>query len=147
MAEFNPKTFPNTANAFSLKIDDLELGTWTGCEGLTAEFDVQSYQEGGQNGYEVKLPGRIKYGNVKLTRYLTGESSQRVAPWFSSFNKKSPKRGHCVITLHSPKGETLAKWTLREAHPLKWSGPQFSTDGNGLLKETIELVHHGFEVS
>ena len=44
------------------------LGNWTKCEGLTVEYDVHEYAEGGLNGYVHRLPGRAKYQNIKLTR-------------------------------------------------------------------------------
>ena len=54
---------------FMVTIDhQVALGNWTKCEGLTVEWEVQEYREGGLNDYVHRLPGRRKYQNIKLTR-------------------------------------------------------------------------------
>ena len=37
-----------------------ELGNWQKCDGLSIEYDIHEYREGGQNRYVHRLPGRAK---------------------------------------------------------------------------------------
>ena len=69
---------------FTVTIDgQTSLGDWTKCEGLTVEYDVHEYKEGGINGWVWRLPGRAKYQNIKLTRPVT-KSTADVANWLST---------------------------------------------------------------
>ena len=125
-----------------------KLGLFSGCEGLSAEYSFDEVMEGGNNAFVYKLPGRVKYQNVKLTRLINADSMQ-VAAWFSSYQNRGTNRSTATITMydhHNQAGNNiLCKWTLRDVHPLKWTGPSFAADGNGVAKETVELSHHGFE--
>ena len=138
------KDHPNALAQFSVAVDGLELGTFTGCEGLAAEYTMEDVMEGGQNGYVYKMAGRIKYPTVKLSRLLT-EESLLVPVWFSQYAKIGHPRGQATVKLFSALSELLCVWILKEVHPVKWTGPSFTTDGNGIAKETLELAYHGFD--
>ena len=51
---------------FLVTIDGLLLGDWTKCDGLSIEYDVTEYREGGENTYIHRLAGRAKYTNIKV---------------------------------------------------------------------------------
>lgn len=133
---------PMSVQEFSVVVAGLEIGTFSGCEGLSAEYSFEEISEGGNNAYIYKLPGRVKYQTIKLTRPITKDSA-KLATWFSKFQQTQQKRATATITLYSPDGP-VCTWTLREVHPSKWTGPTFSSDTSGVAKETLELVHHGF---
>jgi phage tail-like protein len=40
--------------------------------------------------------------------------------------------------------QPVAKWTLKNAVPQSWKGPQLSATGKGVAMETLEIVHEGF---
>ena len=143
MADLKPD-HPNALAQFSVHVDGLDLGQFTGCEGLAAEYTVEEVVEGGNNSYVYKLPSRVKYTNVKLSRLLTKDSG-KTAAWFSKYAKGGQKRGQATITLFDVKGKAICRWELKEVHPLNWTGPNFSTDGSGVAKETLELIYHGFD--
>ena len=68
---------------FRVKIDgDGDLGNWSKCDGLSVEYDVFEYKEGGENAYIHRIPGRAKYQNVKLTRPVN-KDSKKVADWMA----------------------------------------------------------------
>lgn len=135
---------PNALAQFSVNVDGLRLGQFTGCEGLSAEYTIEEVLEGGNNSYVYKLPGRVKYTNVKLSRLLTSESGITAA-WFSKYARGGQRRGQATITLFDEWGKAICRWELKEVHPVKWTGPNFSADGSGVAKETLELIHHGFD--
>ncbi|MND04122.1 T4-like virus tail tube protein gp19 [compost metagenome] len=41
-------------------------------------------------------------------------------------------------------GNDKIRWDVRDALPIKWSGSELKSDGNTVMIETLELVHHGF---
>jgi phage tail-like protein len=136
---------PATAFRFSVTIDGTELGAFTSCEGLAAEYDVETYAEGGENGYEHRLPGRLKYPNIRLSRPLDGSGG--LASWFSRLHQMGGRSGAtktASITAFDADGEVIARWNLLDAYPCRWTGPSFAADGNTTVKETLELAHHGF---
>ncbi len=141
---------PNGLAQFSVEVDGLDLGTFTGCEGLAAEYSMEDVMEGGENGYVYKLPGRVKYPTVKLTRLLTAESA-KLSYWFSNFEKRGTQRKLAIVTLFSgvlgspDSPQVICTWLLKDVHPVKWTGPSFAADGNGVAKETLELAYHGFD--
>lgn len=144
----NDPDHPNAALQFSVEVEGLGVEFFNACDGLMAEYTMTDVEVGGINEYVVKLPGRVKYGTVKLTRFLT-KNSPRVAAWFTEFHQKgaSRKRQSATITAYDIGGKPICKWVLKEVHPLKWTGPQFTAEGNAAAKETLELAHHGFRQS
>ena len=128
---------------FKVTIDDYgSLGSWSKCEGLTVEYEIQEYQEGGQNNYVHRLPGRCKYQNVKLTRPLD-KSSADVASWVAGQRTKV-KRSNAEIAVLDPAGEVVVQWNLNDVYPVKWTGPSLDATGNQIANETLELAHNGF---
>src|SRR6266849_7673425 len=128
---------------FRVVIDSFgSLGSWSKCDGLTVEYEIQEYQEGGQNDYVHRLPGRCKYQNIKLTRPLD-KTSADVASWVAGQRQKV-ERSNAEIAVLDPAGEVVAKWNLRGVYPVKWTGPSLDAAGNQIAIETLELAHNGF---
>jgi phage tail-like protein len=135
---------------FVVTIDGKEIGDFTALEGLSAEYNVMQYAEGGENGFEHRLPGQLKYSTIKLSRAVDEKSSRNgggLASWFTSLGQsasRSEATRTAAITAFDATGEQIAIWNLVEAYPFRWTGPSFSADGNAVAKETLELAHHGF---
>jgi phage tail-like protein len=137
---------PAVALRFEVVVDGVDIGSFTGCDGLAAEIEVLEYQEGGQNDFVHRIPGRMKYPLLKLTRPVdarTGTSSGGLATWFSQFPKTAKRRTASITALDS-RGRKLAQWSLVDVYPSKWTGPTLAADGNTVPKETLELAHNGF---
>jgi len=127
---------------YVVNIDDHALGTFHSVEGLGCEFVMETREEGGNNGVIWQLPTRIKYSNVKLTRPVSAFSSQ-ITKWFAS-QAKGVQRKTATIEARTLAGITIAKWSLVDVVPVRWSGPQLSPDQSKPATETLELAHHGF---
>lgn len=128
---------------FKVTLDnDVNLGGWTKCDGLTVEYDIQEVKEGGQNGYVHRLPGRAKYQNIKLTRPFDKDTG-KVAAWLASV-ASDPKRSTAQITLLDAGGTPVTSWKIAGVFPAKWSGPTLDTGTNQVALEVLELVHNGF---
>ena len=134
---------PGQVLRFRVQVDgEHDLGAWSKCDGLSVEFELKEYQEGGVNGYTHKLPGRAKYQNIKLTRVLNKDSS-KVRDWLTHL-KTHGNRPTAEIAALDSEGETIASWTLQDVYPLKWTGPSFDVGSNATAMETLELAHNGF---
>jgi phage tail-like protein len=128
---------------FKVTLDDqTDLGSWTKCEGLTVEYEIQEVKEGGNNEYIHRFPGRTKYQNLKLTRPID-KDTQKVADWLASV-ASDPKRSTAEIAILDGGGGTVAKWRLQGIYPVRWSGPTLDTGTNAVALEVLELVHNGF---
>ena len=131
---------------FEVIVDGVDIGSFTGCDGLGDEYEVLEYQEGGENTYVHRIPGRLKYTPVKLTRPLdsrSGAAAGGLATWFSQL-KTSVKRKTASITALDARGKKIAQWHLVDVYPSRWTGPTLAADANSVPKETLELAHHGF---
>ena len=134
---------PAVSVFFKVKIDDVDLGTFTSVEGLSFEVQVEPLEEGGNNGFVHWMPGRIKYSNVKFTRPINADSA-KLARWFASMNG-TVKRTTAEITAQSFNGERpIATWTLSGVIPVRWSGPSLTAERAAVATETFEIAHHGF---
>jgi phage tail-like protein len=139
---------PGLALSFGVQIDNIDVATFTGCSGLDAHFEVLEWQEGGDNGTVARLPGRLSYSSVRLTRSVDSDSGA-LAAWFSQQGRQ-PARRTAVITLRSGNRDTVVStWTLAGAWPVRYSGPTLSTgpEGEAVAVEILELAHQGFTVS
>jgi len=137
---------PATGLRFMVKIDGEEIGSFTACDGLGAEYEVFEYQEGGENSYVHRIPGRLKFTPIKLTRPVdtrSGPEGGGLATWFSQL-KTSVTRKNGSITAYDTRGKEIAQWNLVGVYPSRWTGPSLAADGNNVPKETLELAHNGF---
>ena len=138
----DPNSDPAVAVSFVLRVDDHDLGTFTSCEGLGVQVEVESFQEGGNHFFVHQLPGRLKYDNVKFTRVINGDSL-KVARWLSVM-ASGVTRTNAQIIAKTAQGDTVAQWGLLDAIPVRWTGPQLSAESTTVATETLELAHHGF---
>ena len=129
---------------FFVEIDGVDQGGFTDCTGLQVEVEVTDFQEGGNNGFIHKLPGRAKYTNVVLKYGVT--DSTDLWDWFEDVSQGNVERKDVSVVLYDDEQNEIRRWNLREAFPSKWIGPAFNGDKQAVAIETLELAHHGFEV-
>ena len=133
---------PAVSICFAVRIDGVDLGAFTGCEGLACEVTVEQREEGGNNGYVHQLPGRLRYSNVRLTRPVNADTT-RVAAWFAAMAHEV-RRTTAVIAALRADGSTVASWSLGGVMPVRWEGPTLRADLPRVALETLEIAHHGF---
>jgi phage tail-like protein len=133
---------------FKVKVDDVagiligDLGDWQKCEGLSVEFDIFEYKEGGENGYIHRLPGRAKYQNVKLTRPINPQSGT-VAKWVATV-LASKATTTAIVSVLDASGVEVAHWNLTGVYPARWTGPTLDVTANQVAIEVLEMAHNGF---
>ncbi len=133
---------PAVSVCFVVSIDDQNLGSFNGCEGLGCEVVMEQREEGGNNSAVWQLPTRLKYPNIKLTRPIT-KDTEKVAKWFSTV---ATGVGHKTgsITALTLDGTVVARWGLLDVVPVRWTGPSLNPDSPKVATETVEIAHHGF---
>ena len=128
---------------FKVTIDHkVDLGNWTKCEGLTVEWEVQEYREGGLNDYVHRLPGRRKFQNIKLTRPIDAGSREVAA--LDLQGGGSGGRPHRQIAHRGRRGQPGRGLGRLDIWPTRWTGPNMDVNGKDIAFETLELAHSGF---
>ena len=145
MAGTPASTDPAVSVCFSVVIDGQDLGAFTGCQGLSFQVEVETREEGGNNGFVHQLPGRISYTNVRLTRAVNRDSA-KISRWFAAMTVPI-KRTQAEIRAMASDGTVIASWSLQGVIPVKWDGPSMGLDSPAVAIETLELAHHGFLAS
>ena len=121
-------------------IDDVLMGYFTECSGLSAEYETYPYAEGGQNMFVHQLRGRVKYSNIVLKRGVT--SSTHLLKWFQA-NKERSSRGGLTIKLLNRDLQVIQTWAFSCAVPIRYTAPNVSTEASGMAIETLEIAHEG----
>lgn len=128
---------------FTVEIEGLAAGSFRSVSGLSVETEVIEYTEGGSKGIIYKLPGRVKYPNIVLTRGFAANSA--LYEWATEYARTgNVTRRSGVITVYTQSGETVARYHFTEAWPVKWEGPTLDAGGNKVAVETLEIAHAGF---
>ncbi len=114
--------------------------------GLSVEYDVESYKEGGENRFEHKLPGRTKYGDLVLKRGFVVAGSELFTWCMKAFRDREFEPANVVVSLLNDKLVPLKTWNIVHAWPKKWSVSDFNSGENSLVIETLELSYRYFNV-
>jgi phage tail-like protein len=126
---------------FKVSIQNRAIGRFAECTGLSVEYDVTDYAEGGNNEFVHKLRGRVRYPNVTLKRGVTYEDE--LLRWF--FAVEAPTaRPTLTITLLDQKASPIRVFSLAGAQPVKWTGPNATAQSNNPATESLEIAHRGF---
>lgn len=121
-----------------------QIGWFTECSGLSVEYEVYTYEEGGLNDHAHKFRGRAKYQNLVLKRGVTHEAN--LLKWFAECQDHA-ERKDISIELLGPDGKRVRGWQFLAAFPVKWQGPALNAGASTAATETLEIAHHGFKES
>ena len=135
--------FPYHGNFnFLVEIDGPEdepanvVGGFSQVSGLSSQSDVLEYKTGDQ-ARPVKLPGRLRYGNVVLSRGVT--SSAELYRWRRRVEDgQDARRSGAIVLLDASMRET-ARWSFWGAWPARYDGPLLDAQDAAISVETLEL--------
>jgi phage tail-like protein len=152
----HPGQYPSLGLAmrFSVRVENLNLGAWSSCRGLSVQFGAREMAQGGNYVSADLLPERISYSSVTLERAVSRPDSDILQGWLrdvaaqwvgSDFASGAQYQGQDVdIRLHDQQGQDAARWVLHKAYPKEWSGPELSADSHSVALERLTLAHCGF---
>ena len=133
---------PAVTVVFNVVVDAINLGTFISCTGLGVSVETEKRVEGGFNGFVHVLPTNASFSNVVLTRPVTKDTAA-VAAWVTSMVNSTSVATAGIQAMRAD-GTVLVEFSLQGVIPVKWTGPQLSTDSPKIATETLELAHHGF---
>jgi len=127
---------------FALEIDSLTLAWFTGCSGLSIEFDVTTFKEGnGKKVVERKRAGKPKYSEVVLKRGFTTNTA--VHDWFKEVvdaQKPTPYKTASIVLYDREQTET-ARFSLEACWPSKLSISDLSSGSDDVMVEELTIQH------
>lgn len=130
---------------FYVEIENVIEGAFVECSGLNVERELIKHPEGGVNDHEHMLAGRTKYPNLVLKRGIT--NSDALWKWYQDgLHDGIVRRENLSILLLDREGNTIRRWNVQGAFPIKWNGPSFNVSNSQVAVESIELAHHGLEM-
>lgn len=113
--------------------------------GLSVEYDMEEYREGGENRFTHKLPVRTKYADLVLKRGMLIDSE--VIEWFlKAFREREFEPADVSVILMNEKGEPLRTWKVAQAVPKKWLVSDLNAGENSIVIETMELSYSYFTI-
>lgn len=137
---------PYAAYNFHLEIDGVQSGGFVECSGLQMETSVFEYKEGGNNQTTLKFPEHTSYGNITLKRGIT--RSNDLINWHKNIvNGKFSKNNKVAIILRNEKKQSVRRWNLKKAFPIKWTGPDFKADSTDVAIEALEIAYEGIQIT
>ncbi len=111
--------------------DQVDAG-FSDVSGLNAEVTIAEYRNGNAKvNYVTKIPGIHKAGDVTLKRGIIG--AQNLWEWLDEVRqgKLSAKRNVSIKLLSEDRSDTVVTWRLKNAMPIKWTGPTLTGKGGG----------------
>jgi phage tail-like protein len=143
---------PVVGSRFLFEVDGVEIGVFNTVSGLALTVQTEELIEGGQNGFSLKLPGRMDWPNITFTHGIV--QSDALFDWVNKTsgqgfaangNKLERKTG--AITAIGSDGERLRSWSLSGVFAVRWKGPDFDTSSSSSMTEELEIAHEGFTSS
>jgi len=116
------------------------LGAFTEVSGLGMAYHIYDYEEGGNNDFVHRLPGRIAQQNVTLRAGLT---NRPVLLQWAQCDGDFSKPQVVTITFTDPSGKAFTSFRLKNAIPVRWTGPSGNIAANAVATESLEIAHQG----
>ncbi len=135
---------PLVGFSFGLEVGGGKIsGYFTEVTGLGSETEIIEQKVVNEKGHEVviKIPGRLKWGDIVLKRGIT--SNLDMWDWRKQVEDGDVKgaRSNGSIVMYDQSGSEVARWNFNNAWPAKISGPSPKSDSNEIVVEELTLVH------
>lgn len=132
---------PYMAFNFIIEIDGLLVGGFSELTGLESQLQTEEYNEGGVNHFVHKLPGPTTYPNLVLSRGMT--LNNLLWLWYYEITQGIIQRKNGSILLLNQRHIPVVWWNVRNAYPVRWSGPTLNAATDAIAIESLELAHEG----
>lgn len=132
---------PYMSYNFAVEIGGVVVGGFSEVSGLSSEIELESYEEGGLNGYVHKFPKHTTYPNLVLSRGLVTIDLFYI--WYQTTSQGLIQQLNGTILLLNSQQLPVMWWTIKKAYPVKWEGPELNASSDEIAVEKIELVHQG----
>lgn len=92
-----------------------------------------------------KAPGQLIYSNIILKREIE-KSDNDFFDWINTIRLNKVERRDIVISLLNEVHEPIIRWKVRNAFPVRLSGPVLNANSSDVAIEELEIAHEGFEI-
>ena len=131
-------------HSFGLEVDGVRVTMLTEVTGLEWEREVIEVREGGDpDATPRRLPGRMRPGQVTVTRGLTADLT--FEQWMRDPVPVGQPRRDVSLALFDTQGSAVARFHLEHAWPSKLEIGGLRSEGAGIAVESLTLVHEGLE--
>jgi phage tail-like protein len=119
---------------------------FTEISGLNIETDVIEYREGSSPEYHtIKMPGQQTYSNIVLKRGIV-KGDNEFFLWIDTIKMNQVVRRDIIISLLDEDHQPVVSWRVKNAWPVKYTGPVLKAHGHEVAIESLELAHEGITV-
>jgi phage tail-like protein len=112
--------------------------------GLTVDVNLDTYNEGGENRFVHRLPGRTRYSDLVLKRGLTLVSG--VTAWcvdaIENFNYQPT---NMLISLLNEDHAPVSSWYVANAIPIKYDITGLNAEQNQIVIESMTLRYEYYK--
>jgi phage tail-like protein len=122
-----------------MDIAGLFLGGFSEVSGLDLKMSFDTLQEGGVNDRLHRLPGRMDFSNITLTKGVS--FTDDLWNWQEGWLKGEGVRKSVFILLANSMQIPLKIWVAERAMPISYTGPTLNASSSGVAIEKLELVH------
>ncbi|HWB25751.1 MAG TPA: phage tail protein [Chitinophagaceae bacterium] len=106
--------------------------------GLTVDVNLDTYNEGGENRFVHRLPGRTRYGDLVLKRGMTLVSG--ITAWcvdaIENFNYQPT---NMLVSLLNEDHLPVSSWYITNAIPIKYDITGLNAEQNQIVIESMTL--------
>jgi len=136
---------PFSSRNFRVEIDGIVASNFLEVSGIEADVAVVEYRTGGDKAAGTrKLPGEAKFSNLVLKRGLTTDLS--LWNWMQqTLQGEVNRRSMSVMLLNDAEQEVL-RFNVKDAWPVRWSGPSLQSEIGDVAIETLEITHEGLSI-
>ncbi len=138
MAEYTT----GVATNFKVEIDGLDFGNFISVTGLGGTADIAD-DIGGMDKNARKVPGKVKYETVVMTRNWD-PTNRLLRDWWATVEKadKEPERKSVSIVYFDRNGTNeVARRNLYECIPCGWDSSDLSSNDHSVITEEISIVY------
>lgn len=114
--------------------------------GLDMYFEPIQYRSGDSVESSMQsIPGMTKFNNIILKRHIENGDDDFIA-WMQTKQGNDIEKRDVVISLLNESFNPIVVWRLKNAYPIRYSGPILNAYHNKLATEELELAHDGLSV-
>ncbi|GAA0191313.1 hypothetical protein GCM10009122_53700 [Fulvivirga kasyanovii] len=114
--------------------------------GLEISYDPIDYRSGDDPTYSMqKIPGLKKFTSITLKKGVF-QDDDAFYEWIKDTLANPDRRETLTINLLDEEGTPVKTWTVVNAFPVKYQGPDLNATDNNVAVETLELAHEGIEM-
>ncbi|MEM9261884.1 MAG: phage tail protein, partial [Bacteroidota bacterium] len=114
--------------------------------GLDTQYDVIEYRAGNSISFStVKMPGLRKSTDITLKKGMF-KDDPKLMDYFMSVKMNTIARENVTIQLLDEEHNPLFTWSLENAWPMQFTGPDLNAESSEVAIETLVLAHEGLSL-